>query len=177
MMRFRKPAWCLVLVAVGVAVSGCSPAGSTAERGQAYDFELTSLNGEQVSRANFPDQFLVLDFWATWCLPCVVQHQALEEVAAGLGPDDGVTFLAIDVGEPEETVREFLEDKEEFPFPVLLDAQETMAAQHGILILPTIVVLDPEGRVVFRREGVTPASILRNSLTEILSEAPAAGSL
>jgi thiol-disulfide isomerase/thioredoxin len=148
----------LVLVAL---VSGCgrgdTGAGATAL--EPPDFRLPSLDGRRLGPADFRGQVTVLDFWATWCGPCHVQAeilQALHEEYAGRR----LQILAVDSGEDEATVRSFLADRP-LPYPVLLDEDEVVSNRLRVLGLPTLVVLDRAGAVVYAEPGIVPPKRLR----------------
>ncbi len=128
------------------------------------DLRLPSLDGHEIGTADYRGKVVVVDFWATWCLPCHEQARVLKILHGELSPDE-VQFLAVDVGEPEETVRAFVE-KRPFPYPVLLDPANTVADKLQILALPTLMILDREGRVAFIRPGITPENELRQAILD-----------
>ncbi len=143
-----------------------SPNSSGLPPGQAAafpvpDFRLTSLEGPAISPADFRGKVVVVDFWATWCGPCRLQAKVLEDLQAEVG--DTVQFLAVDIGEDESTVRNYVA-KRPFPYPVLLDSQDTLSAPYKIYGLPTVMVIDPAGQVVFHQTGVTSLQELRKEV-------------
>lgn len=126
------------------------------------DFRLASLAGGELTRSDLHGRVVLLDFWATWCAPCHVQADILRELYPEVaGPD--VEFVAVAVGEPEETVRDFLVTRP-FPYPALIDPDDTMSAKLRILGLPTLVILDPQGRMVFRSTGISDRATLLAAL-------------
>ena len=135
------------------ATDGAAPAD-----GPVADFRLQSLDGQLVGPPDFLGQVVLVEFWATWCGPCRLQANILEELHAEF--DGQVQFLAVDSGESESTVRTYVE-KTPFPYPVLLDPQDSLSAQFRIYGLPTVMVIDKQGRIVFQETGVTPADALR----------------
>jgi cytochrome c biogenesis protein CcmG, thiol:disulfide interchange protein DsbE len=89
---------------------------------------------------------VVLDFSATWFAPCRTAIQAMQQIHEEFGRR-GVVVLGISVdekGDPHEAMREL-----GATFPMLLDGQ-TAASEYGVEALPTIVVVDREGRIVLR---------------------------
>lgn len=126
------------------------------------DFRLASLDGGMVGPADFPGDVLLIEFWATWCGPCKKQAEYLEEVYDDFG-GKGVQFLAIDVGEDEETVRRYVERKP-FPYPVLLDPHDTVSPRYQVYGLPTVLIVDRQGEITFLETGVSDAATLRLAL-------------
>ena len=85
--------------------NGAPPKAAAA--GTPVDFQLTSVDGRKLGPKSFPGQVVVVDFWATWCLPCRFQAQILEPVYRDL-KGRGVQFLAANVGETPDDVKKFL---------------------------------------------------------------------
>jgi len=147
-------------------------AGNPADAGRRAAFRLPNLEGRQVSPADFRGKVIVADFWATWCAPCFLQAEILHKAALQY-PKKDVQFLAIDVGEDEKTVRAFVK-KRPFPYPVLLDKDEKVSGDLGIIAFPTLMVIDRRGEISYLREGIVPAKQLRELLAEAGAPAPAA---
>lgn len=126
------------------------------------EFRLPSLDGPELGPPDFRGRVVVADVWASWCGPCRLQAQYFEEVRS-LYADDEVAFLAINTGEDEATVRNYTA-KTPFPYPVLLDPGETLMSRLGTNSLPTVFVIDPEGRIVFLESGVVTAATLREQI-------------
>ncbi len=152
---------------VAIPSPAAPPASSEAGAGSAYpapDFRLASLDGGQISPADYAGEVVVIDFWATWCGPCRLQAKHLEELHEEYD-GKGVRFLAVDLGEDEQTVRRYVE-KTPFPYPVLLDPRDDLSARYQILGLPTVMIIDKAGAISFLETGVSPVSLLRNELVE-----------
>jgi peroxiredoxin len=77
----------------------------------------------------------------------------------------GVEFLAISVGEEEEQVREFVE-RRPYPYPVLVDPEDEVSAELGIIVLPTLMILDRAGEVTYFEPGIADAATVRRLLQE-----------
>ena len=86
--------------------------------------------------------------------------------------DSGVEFVAVSIGEPEETVREFVE-RRPFPYPVLVDPSDEISVKLGIYGLPTVMVVDERGEVAYLRTGISPESVLRELLAGLTSRVAA----
>lgn len=139
--------------------------GSTAGKGQAAsaatqaDFQLKTVDGRSIGPRSFPGQVVVVDFWATWCMPCRLQAQILEPVYRDY-KGRGVQFLAANVGEEPDQVKQFLKSKP-FPYPVLLDPTEKVSGDLGVLALPTLMVIDKKGKVSYFQSGIADGDTLR----------------
>ena len=165
----------LGLVLAAVAATGlfltwrrpAAPPAVTAAGGAAPAFRLASLEGRQLGPADFPGQVVVIEFWATWCVPCHLQAEVLAEVHAGQR-GSAVQFLAVSVGEEEGTVRAFT-DKKPFAYPVLLDTANEVADSFEVFTLPTIVVLDRQGRVVLKESGLVDARTIEKAVVGALA--------
>jgi len=151
------PLLLLLLTAAALFLAGCAARGggegaSSSGDQPSPDFRLASLDGEEISPQDYRDQVVVVDFWATWCGPCHQQADILESVYQEV-QGDGVQFLAVNLGEDEETVRTFVEDNP-FPYPVLLDPEDHLTYDLGIFALPTLMVVDTEGHVTYFETGI-----------------------
>ena len=71
---------------------------------EAHDFEGEMASGKKASLADFSGKFLILNFWATWCSPCLKEMPDLDQVYQSLGPDN-LIVLAVSMGESRERVR------------------------------------------------------------------------
>lgn len=162
----RRPVsllFCLVLAALPLASCWPAPRSETGSGlGEMSQVEFAAVGGEPVRLADFAGQVVVVDFWATWCSPCRLQAEILHELQAEY---DGVQFLAISLGEPEEIVREFAE-RDPFPYPVLVDPDELLGQALDIYALPTVMILDTEGGISYLRPGISSGDALRRALRD-----------
>lgn len=143
--------------------AGCGPQVPPQSAGEPLpEFRLASLAGGELGSKELAGKVVVYDFWATWCGPCHLQAEILHEMYPEHRGGD-VEFVAISVGEPEQIVREFLEEKP-YPYPVLVDPEDSMSTRLRILGLPTLIVADREGRVVFRSTGISDRRTIEKAL-------------
>lgn len=159
-----------LVLAVSAIAFACGGGGSESGGGAnqpSTDFRLATLDGgKQLGPRDFGGQVVLLDFWATWCVPCHAQARILKSVYEELQRDGGkVQFLAVDVGEDAETVGRFVADNP-FPYPVLIDPQDTLSYELGIVGLPTLMVVDRKGEVVYFEPGVIDGDALRRILAD-----------
>jgi len=115
---------------------------------------LPDAGGQPFTLASLKGQTIVLNFWATWCPPCVDEMPELSELQREIS-DRGATVIGIGVDSPSN-VREFAQ-KHRFAYPLLVAGLtgSELARQFGNVsaALPFTVVIDPAGRVVERRLG------------------------
>jgi peroxiredoxin len=155
----------LLLLALTAACAGDAPDDDPgAAAGKSSDFRLADLEGGRLGPPDLAGQVVLLDFWATWCVPCHAQADILKELYPEV-KGDGVEFLAVDVGESQDQVEEFIATRP-FPYPVLLDPASEVADSLGVYSLPTLMVIDRQGRVAHFAEGIHDADELRAILEQ-----------
>lgn len=155
---------CPILVLAVISCTPVSPAG-----GEAPGFRLEAVDGSQVGLADYQGQLVLLDFWATWCAPCHAQAEILLDVYPDY-KDRGFEILSIDVEEPPDQVRSFVESKG-YPYPVLLDETGEVSLGFDVLALPTLVLVDGSGEMVYHHPGITSENTLRDLIEKHLPEA------
>ncbi|BAN69864.1 TlpA disulfide reductase family protein [endosymbiont of unidentified scaly snail isolate Monju] len=106
---------------------------------------LARLDGRPLDLRSLRGQVVLVNFWATWCPPCIEEIPALERLYRARR-DQGLTILAVAVGDPPERVRDFLASHP-VRFPVLLDEQGEALKRWGVHAFPTTFVLDRAGRI------------------------------
>ena len=171
-MRTRSTLFLLALSLI--VASGCR--GAVVEEGAeeiAPAFRLPALEGGEISLADYEGQVLLLDFWATWCVPCRAQAEVLERLYEDYRGRE-VEFLAVSVGEARETVEAFVRETP-FTYPVVLDSEEALAERLLIYAFPTVVVIDREMRVTYAQPGLSSGDRLRGVLDQALAGTASAG--
>jgi peroxiredoxin len=107
---------------------------------QAPPLQLDTLDGRRIDLHGLRGKVVMVNFWATWCHPCVKEIPSLQRLYRA-SRDQGLEIVAVAVGEPEAKVRKFLADKP-VEFPVLLDEHGTALKTWGVHAFPTTLVLD-----------------------------------
>jgi len=121
---------------------------------EAPGFRLPSLQGEPVDLASYRGQVVVLNFWATWCPPCVAEMPSLERLHRALGAE-GLAVVTVSTDEDEEALREFV-TRYGLSLPVLLDPGGRVASTaYRTTGFPETFVLDRAG--VLLQHTIGPA--------------------
>jgi peroxiredoxin len=130
-------------------------------------FQLEALDGSKFKLADRKGRVVVLDFWATWCGPCMQSMPVVEDVIREFADRD-VELLAVNMEEQPEQVKAIME-RHKFKAPVAIDRDGAVAAKYAVTAIPQTVVIDREGKVarLFVGGGKATADALRKSLQEL----------
>jgi peroxiredoxin len=135
----------------------------------APDFSLPVIHGgldsgdtpSRISLHALTGNVVVLDFWASWCKPCAAQSRILSEIAPRHSADK-VMFVGINTSDNPERAEAFAKSHE-LPYPSVFDGGE-VADAYGAQSLPTLVVIDPAGRIADVNVGVLGPSELEDAI-------------
>jgi peroxiredoxin len=111
----------------------------------APDFELDMLAGPKFRLSARKGTIVVLDFWATWCGPCIQSLPQVDQVARDFA-DRGVQIIAVNLEEAPGPVKSMFE-RHKLTLPVALDREGTVGGKYGVTSIPQTVVIDREGKV------------------------------
>lgn len=117
------------------------------------EFTITALDGKKQQMSSFEGKVLVLDFWATWCVPCRAQHGIYDEVMKHYAGRKDVAFLPLSTDEDHSVVAPFLESQM-WDNHVYFD--DGLQRVLGVSQIPTTIVLDKKGVVYSRMNGFAP---------------------
>jgi thiol-disulfide isomerase/thioredoxin len=119
----------------------------------AFEFRLSGLRGDSLRLADLKGKILVLDFWATWCVPCRVQHPILEQVKWKYRTHRDVAFVSIATDDNRAAVRPFVE---ELKWSDQVYFEDGLARFYRITSIPTLMVFNRRGELVSRLPGFVP---------------------
>ena len=112
---------------------------------RAPDFKITTDDGRTVTRANFGGKVLVLNFWASWCAPCVSEAPSLEAFERQMGPQ-GVVVLGVSIDTNEKRYKQFVE-RFRVNFPTARDPRADISSSYGTFQIPETYLIDGSGKV------------------------------
>jgi peroxiredoxin len=120
----------------------------------AIPIKLPSLDGGEFDLDALKGQVVVLDFWATWCAPCI---KALPDLISAMAsfPADRVKFIGVNQGESPDQVKHFLEARG-LKFSVAMDADQSVGHKYGADVIPETVIIGPDGKVAWTQTGYDP---------------------
>jgi thiol-disulfide isomerase/thioredoxin len=126
------------------------------------EFTLSGLDRDKLSMAGLKGKTLVLDFWATWCVPCRAEHPLYQQIKQRFQDNSDVVFLSISTDDDRQAVKLFLAEQK-WQGPVWFE--DGLSRALAIASIPTTIVIDRSGKVFSRMNGYEPEHFV-----EILSE-------
>lgn len=111
---------------------------------------LSDIDGRRYDASELVGKVVVINFWSTWCRPCLHELPAIDRLAKTLG--DRGQVLAVAVGDSIEAVRAYRE-RSGLSIPLIADEDKTLADQWSVIAVPSTFVLDPSGRITLRVVG------------------------
>ncbi len=160
----RVSATMIAVLALTVVLAGCASGPPVGAR--APEFSARDSGGTTVSLAAYQDKVLILDFWATWCPPCLEASPYVQTLYEQFANNDDVVVVAVhydDKGDPAAYMAEH-----DYTFPVILNGTDVVKA-YGITRIPTYLVIDRSGTVVHKQAGIySPADV--ETLAEIVND-------
>jgi thiol-disulfide isomerase/thioredoxin len=129
------------------------------------------VNGQKFELSDHKGKVVILDFWASWCGPCVQGLPIMQKVCSSFDQEK-VRFVAVNQGENKKTINKFLKNKNLTELTVALDKTSSVGDSFMVKGIPQTVVIDQDGIVRFVHVGFGPdsGSQLKNEITELLSE-------
>jgi peroxiredoxin len=171
--RARGVMWIFLFAAFGIfALAGCeeaffekkktpAPAAETytnklrietpAEPIPAPDFILEDLSGRRVSLEDFKGKVVFLNFWATWCPPCVLEMPSMEKLHNEFA-NEGLVMLALNFRESRDQVKAFVEEHK-LTFTVLLDPAGSVSELYQVWGLPVTTIINRRREIVGKALG------------------------
>ena len=145
----RKKLFLVILVSAA-AIVFFSSSMAHLEGGELKDFTLTDVNGNKVRLFELANnKVLLLYFWASWCKPCRLVSPQVASLARKY--KDRITVIGINVGgvDSPEFVKKYAK-RHQMDYPLLIDSNNETLEAYSVRAIPTIILLDKNGKVLFR---------------------------
>ena len=137
------------------------------------DIEIKDIDQNYVSLEDLKgEKFTVIDFWATWCKPCVTSIPKLNSIYNDYSTR-GIEFIGVNVDGPRNLskVKPFATSMK-ISYPLVLDPDQNLVDRFNVNVFPTMIVLDNNGKEVFIHEGFNPGdeTLIRDELEKLLKQ-------
>jgi len=119
----------------------------------AYDFSLNQLDGETLNFEALEGKVVFINFWATWCPPCVAEMPSIQNLYEQYKDNPDVVFVIINVENNENKVRKFI-NKKKYSFPIYLPNASQIPKVYASSSIPTTFVLNKEGYISYKKVGM-----------------------
>jgi len=133
-------------------------------------FGLTDLSGKVVSLSDFRGKPVLINFWASWCMPCLNEMPYIEEIYRER-KSDNLVVLMINAKEPIEVVSKFAKGKG-YTFTILLDSDGKANNAYQVFGLPSTYFIDTNGIVKYSYMGELTTGIMKMGLKTIIPKKP-----
>ena len=171
----RLPLPALILAAIvplllagilGAVLLSRAPSSPTAIGSLAPDFTLASLDGDPVSLADLRGRPVIVNFWASWCGPCIEEFPLLRDAAARHAAD-GLAVVGVVYRDRSAAAREFME-RHGGTWPAAMDPGERVATAYGVVGPPETYFIARDGTIVGRQIGQITSASLGEKLAAII---------
>lgn len=118
------------------------------------NIQVKDLNGNSTTIADItPSELIVLDFWATWCKPCLKSIPKLVELSQKF-QNDKISFIGVSVDSPRSTnkIKPIVKSLK-ISYPIVSDPEQLLMTELMVNALPTLLVVNRKGKVLFIHEG------------------------
>lgn len=135
------------------------------------EFNLKDLNGETISLSSLSGKVIVLDFWATWCIPCMASFPKMNELVNKYKNTNKVEFLFVDIWEKEDKkikvnkITKFLKENS-YDFRILLDEKDQAVNSYKVGSIPVKFVIDKRGKLIYMGNDEKLLSLIIEAATE-----------
>jgi len=132
----------------------------------APDFSLPDLSGRQLALSGYRGKVVLLDFWATWCVPCREEIPRFVELQSK-HRDQGLQILGVSMDDGPEPVRDFYQQFK-MNYPVVMGDAKTGELYGGVLGLPIAFMIGRDGRIYAKHIGATDVAVFEKEIAGLL---------
>ncbi len=157
----------LIVLFVGfVVLRACAPASGGVPRNLSlHDLNAETFGGGAVARSDYAGKPVILDFWATWCGPCMQQRAIFKQLKAEWG--DSVEIVSV-CQASDKSKAEKHSESQPAPFVELVSNSALENAVGGVRGIPCMVVFDKDGRAVAKHVGTRDGGFWRSEIRKLL---------
>lgn len=163
MMRTTAALICAALMAIGAAVHAAAAAA-------APNITIVDAGGNTQRLSDLAGKVVLIDFWASWCIPCRTSFPAIDALQRELGPK-GLVVIALNVDEQRKNADAFLAERPHV-MRVAFDQKGQAAQAFSLQAMPSAVVIDRTGRIRYTHMGYTDKTVAqyRAEVLELIGE-------
>jgi peroxiredoxin len=158
-----------LLIAMSVSAGAQTPAGACDSKGRKakLNFTFKGVDNRKVSLSDFKGKVILLDFWATWCVPCKAEIPGFIDLQKKYGAR-GLQVIGISVDDPAGTAKKYADDMK-MNYPVLLaeGSEEILKAYDPIPSIPVSVVIGRDGRICSKHVGIAPMDVFEKEIASL----------
>lgn len=135
----------------------------------APDFTLKTLANEEVALSDLRGKNIILNFWATWCIPCKAEMPDFQQYYKQYAKEDNVEIIAVNVTYSNDTpkrVEQFIEAFD-LTFPIVLEPEQSVSNLYEIMTLPSTFFIDAQGEIKHYIKGPMNTSNLREYVHQL----------
>ena len=171
MKTFRKLTTAGVIIFIAIFSAACDKDSTgeahATELKTAPDFNLKKFDGGMAKLSDYLGKVVILDFWATWCPPCIKEIPDFVELQKEYG-DKGLAILGISLDQnPKQALPKFIK-KYKVNYSILLTDGKVDKAFGGVTGIPTTFVIDRKGEIYKQYVGFRPKQIFETDIKTLL---------
>ena len=138
---------------------------------QAHKFTLAKLKDDNlIALDDFKGQWVVINFWASWCGACQTEHGVLMKAGKRFANNPKISLVGINYKDTRAQALNFLKRLGEFPYPSGQDRRGRTGIDYGVYGLPETFFINPEGIIIARHVGAITPDIIKKTLAPALKE-------
>lgn len=130
---------------------------------EAEDFTLENVEGDAVSLSQHRGKVVLLDFWATWCGPCLEAHPVIDRIYQEW-KDEGLVVIGIS-SESRESIQQYM-GEHGYTFMNLFDRNHSVSREYNVDVIPAVFIIDREGEIAAQMVGAKSEQTLRRAIRE-----------
>jgi cytochrome c biogenesis protein CcmG/thiol:disulfide interchange protein DsbE len=171
-MKLHQTSAILLAAAILAAAPSSLPAQSTQKKTtqpatrSAPDFTRPSLDGKTIRLSDHRGKLVLLNFWATWCGPCIAEIPRFSAWQTKYGPQ-GLQIIGVSMDDDPAPVQKFMR-KQQLTYPIVMGDEHLGELYGGVLGLPISYLISPEGKIIAHYQGETDLNQMEARIKTLL---------